>query len=121
VRESFIFFLIRRDHDILLKGLSSNDNKPFWKYVKAKRQDSVGVAPILDKGTPHTSSQAKACILNEQFESVFTKGDNTTNIPALEGDQYPDIPRLSIDVHGTHKLAQGKQSLWPGRTAQQST
>jgi len=42
--------------------------------------------------------------VNHQFESVFTKGDNTTNIPALEGDQYPDIPRLSIDVHGMHKL-----------------
>ena len=26
------------------------------------------------------------------------------NIPAMEGDQYPDIPRRSIDVHATHKL-----------------
>ena len=25
-------------NDIILKGLSSNDNKPFWKYIKAKRQ-----------------------------------------------------------------------------------
>ncbi|KAK2163793.1 hypothetical protein LSH36_74g10031 [Paralvinella palmiformis] len=100
-------------------GLSSNDNKPFWKYVKAKRQDSVGLASIIDKGTLHTSSQAMAGILNEQFKSVFTKGGDTTNIPALEAGQYPDIPRLSIDVHGTHKLL--NQSLGPGRAAQRGT
>ena len=62
------------------------------------------MARFLDKGILHTSSQAKEHILNEQFESVYSKGDNTTNIPALEGSQYPDTPRLSIDVHGTHKL-----------------
>jgi len=62
------------------------------------------VTHILDKGTLHTRSQAKTRILNELFESVFSKGDDPTNIPTLEGDQYPDKPRLSIDMHVTHKV-----------------
>jgi hypothetical protein len=49
---------------ILLKGLSSDDNKPFWKYIEAKRHDYIGVAPVLDKDTLHSNNQAKACILN---------------------------------------------------------
>ena len=28
--------------EILTDGLSSNDNKPFWRYIKAKRQDTIG-------------------------------------------------------------------------------
>ena len=30
------------------------DSKPFWKYIRAQRQDNVGVAPLLDNGVLHT-------------------------------------------------------------------
>ena len=82
----------------------TNDNKPFWRYIKAKRKDTIGVAPLLDNGILHNDSQAKATILNKQFESVFTKGDSIEDIPALEGNPFPDITRLSVDVRGTHTL-----------------
>ena len=91
-------------NEILTDGLSSNDNKPFWRYIKAKRQDTIGVAPLLQHGTLHNDSQAKARILNEQFESVFTKGEVLPNLPALGGNPSPNIPELSVDVRGTHKL-----------------
>jgi hypothetical protein len=53
----------------IIEGLINNNTKPFWKYVKYKRQDSGGIAPlklILD-------SLWKAAILQDQFKSVFTK------------------------------------------------
>ena len=29
----------------ILEGLNNNNTKPFWKYVKSKKQDSFGIAP----------------------------------------------------------------------------
>jgi len=37
-------------NNIILEGLASNNTKPFWQYVKAKRQDNIGVAPLKDGG-----------------------------------------------------------------------
>ena len=90
-----------KDH---ISRVCGKGNKPFWRYIKAKRQDTIGVAPLLQHGTLHNDSQAKARILNEQFESVFTKGEVLPNLPALGGNPSPNIPELSVDVRGTHKL-----------------
>ena len=30
------------------QGLEINNSKPFWQYIKIKRQDNVGVAPLKD-------------------------------------------------------------------------
>ena len=76
-------------NNVLQLGLDQGDTKPFWKYVRAQRQDDVGVAPLLDNGVLHTDSLSKACILNKQFVSVFTR-EEVTNIPKLHGPNYPD-------------------------------
>ena len=36
-------------NDVLQLGLDKGDTKPFWRYVRAQRQDNAGVAPR----TPH--------------------------------------------------------------------
>ena len=57
-------------------GLDNNNCKPFWRYIKAKRQDNIGVArvaPLKRKGNLYSESKDKAQILVEQFYSVFTK------------------------------------------------
>ena len=46
---------------------------PFGRYIKAKRQDNIGVAPLKQKGNLYSESKDKAQILVEQFYSVFTK------------------------------------------------
>ena len=61
---------LRRAHwqyvnNILLEGLQSKDSKPFWRYVKSKRQDTIGVAPLKSGGNLHSDSRSKATILNE--------------------------------------------------------
>ena len=33
---------------ILNKSLEHGNNKPFWKYIKARRNDNIGVAAIKD-------------------------------------------------------------------------
>jgi len=38
----------RMEHinNILTEGMDSNDNKPFWRYIKSQRQENCGVAPL---------------------------------------------------------------------------
>ena len=50
-------------NNIILEGLASNNTKPFWRYVKAKRQDNIGVAPLKEGGVLYNDSKGKARIL----------------------------------------------------------
>ena len=60
-------------NNILQLGLEEGSSRPFWRYVKAQKQDSAGVAALKDQGKLFTDSSTKAEILNRQFKSVFTK------------------------------------------------
>ena len=71
--------------------------------MRAQQQDNAGVAPLLDNGVLHTDSLSKACILNKQFISVFTRED-TGDIPRLQGLGYPNIADLHISTEGVEKL-----------------
>ena len=55
-----------------MEGLQNNNSKPFWKYIKSKKQDSIGVAPLKDHGKLFNDAKDKAEILVKQFQSVFT-------------------------------------------------
>ena len=41
-------------------------------YVKARKQNNVGVAPLKKDGVLMNNSKDKAEILSDQFRSVFT-------------------------------------------------
>jgi len=47
-------------NDVLQLGLDKGDTKPFWRYMRAQRQDNAGVAPLLHNGILHTDSLSKA-------------------------------------------------------------
>ena len=93
-------------NDILQLSLDSGDSKPFWKYIKSQRQDSVGVSPLKSGGRLFSDSLDKAEILNTQFKSVFTKEDSSF-IPKLLGPNYPTIDPLIINQNGVEKLLSG--------------
>lgn len=62
---------VRQSHwkyvnDILDTALEKGNNKPFWKYVKSKRTDNVGVSGIKKNGILHQDSKTKANLLNDQ-------------------------------------------------------
>ena len=46
-------------NNTIQEGFDNNNSKPFWRYVKAKRQDNVGVAPLKVKGVLHSESKKK--------------------------------------------------------------
>ena len=88
---------------VIQEGFDNNNSKPFWRYVKAKRQDNVGVAPLKIKGVLYSESKNKAQFLVEQFYSVFTKTGNKVLSKLLKQFKY-ELPGLTITVPGVEKL-----------------
>ena len=80
----------------IIDGLNNNNTKPFWKYVKSKRQESGGIAP-LKKGTNLISdSKGKAELLLNQFKSVFTKPTNN-DLPSTRIQSKNNIRPIIIE------------------------
>jgi len=77
--------------------------KRFWGFIKSLRNDSCGVAPLRDKGILKSNADDKAEILNKQFTSVFTKGDNPY-MPDLGDSPYPSMPDIQVTETGVRKL-----------------
>ena len=90
-------------NDIIEEGLKSNNNKPFWQYIKSRRQDNVGIAPLKDNSVLHSDSKSKARILIKQFQSVFTPEDGSP-LPPMEKKSYNSIDNIIITTEGVTKL-----------------
>ena len=46
--------------------------KKFWSFIKSKKKENSGVAPLMKNGTVPSDRQAKAEILNMQFSPLET-------------------------------------------------
>ena len=77
---------------------SSKSKKRFWSYIKSKRKDNIGIAPLKDGETICTTTEQKSCALNEQFQSVFTTKD-LSNITQLNYSVHP-LQNLEFTTHG---------------------
>jgi len=88
---------------ILLEGLENNGTKPFWSYIKARKQDNIGVALLKKNGVLINNSKDKAEILSDQFRSVFTHEEDGA-VPELGGQTYRVIDPLTIRDDGVQKL-----------------
>lgn len=82
---------------------SSGKSKKLWSFIKSKRCDNSGVAPLMKNGVLKCDSTTKANILNDQFVSVFTD-EQTTSLPDLGPAVHPEVPNFSISVAGIEKL-----------------
>ena len=60
-------------NNTITQGLQTNNSKPFWKYIKSRKQDNIGVAPLKKNGSLVCDSKEKTEILLDQFQSVFTR------------------------------------------------
>lgn len=99
---------IRKAHknyirDVIGDSLKSDNTKPFWNYVKAKKQEVSGVSPLQVAGRILSSAKDKAEALNRQFCSVFTN-ENDSNLPDLGSSDIPDINDIEISTEGVLKL-----------------
>ena len=82
--------------------MKNNNSKPFWKYVKSRKQDNIGVAPLTEKGKLVSHSKEKAQILIKQFSSVCTRG-SVDNMPETHINLKSTIPSMKIRT-GVEKL-----------------
>ena len=86
---------------------STNDKKPFWQYIKTKRQENVGVNTL--KSTDEkaiTNAFEKANILNQYFKSVFVT-ENSDTFPSKPNSPYPPI---EITTQGVYNILQNLNS-----------
>ena len=97
---------INHINNVIQKGLSENNSKPFWRYVKSRRQDSIGVSPLKKMGQLVNDGKGKAQILVEQFQSVFTRDDDQQHPDTKKRAKRPISP-LHITTNGVQKLLQG--------------
>ena len=89
---------------ILNKSPEHGNNKPFWKYIKARRNDNIGVAAIKNNGILYHDSKTKAELLNHQSKSVFTMDDETDHLPTMSHPKYPNIENITVSIEGIEKL-----------------
>ena len=88
-------------NDTITTGLAMKNTKPFWKYIKSKKQDNIGIAPLKQNGKLLSDGKSKAEILVQQFRSVFTKQSSKT-LPDVAN--FPEISKLVISTEGVKKL-----------------
>ena len=98
----------RKVHRSYMQDVVSADlkEKPkrFWSYIKSRRQEASGVAPLINKdGFLQSNTPAKAEILNDQFQSVYTQED-TDNIPDKGPSPFTSMHEISINSNGVKKL-----------------
>jgi len=87
--------------------------KKFYNFVKHKKTENIGIAPLNSKGQTHSDPVSKANILNKQFESVFSK-PSPLSLKQLEKRLisklgHPPMPPITITFQGVHELLTGPQ------------
>ena len=87
---------------MLCDDVDSNP-KRFWSFIKSKRCDNSGVAPLMKDGILQSDGTVKANLLNNQFVSVFTDED-TSSLPDLGRSPHPPVPSFVIKCEGVQKL-----------------
>ena len=96
----------RETHDKYTNDMLTNDNnnpKRFWNFIKSRKKDSTGVAPLKKDGLTFSDSLNKANIMGVQFCSVFTQED-TSELPDLGPSQTPSMPPIMVNIIGVQKL-----------------
>ena len=84
--------------------LSSNDKKPLWHFIKAKKQDNVNISSLkTPDGQIITDPAGKANVLNQYFKTVFTVDDDE-NQPHKGQSLYPTIANFEITTQGVYNI-----------------
>ncbi|VDI08795.1 Hypothetical predicted protein [Mytilus galloprovincialis] len=80
----------------MLSGDTTNNPKRFWSFIKGKRTESTGVAPLRKEGILHSHTETKANILNDQFTSVFSSEKGGGEVPTKGDSPYPSVPEINV-------------------------
>ena len=79
----------------------------FWSYVKHRKQDISGIAPLKKSdGLIYSDAATQADILNKQFNSVYTRED-TGNIPSKDPSRHKSMAKITVSTNGVKKFIWG--------------
>ena len=81
--------------------------KRFYKFIKHKKTDFNGVAPLKVDGKLVTKPKDKAEALNHQFQSVFSHETVMPTDNESSHQQVPSMPSINITAPGVLKLLKG--------------
>ena len=88
---------------VVSEDLDKNPRR-FWSYIKSRKQENKGVSSLIDKdGFLQSDSQKKCDILNNQFQSVYTK-EVTQNLPDKGPSPHPTMENITVKTPGVIKL-----------------
>ena len=91
-------------------------NKKFYTFIKHKRTDSSGVAPLESNGSTFTDPKQQATVLNQQFESVFSRpkalslkflAELELWFQGIKAKNVIGMPEITITVNGVEGLLKG--------------
>ena len=63
---------------------NTSGSKKFWTFIKHRRKERVGITSLKHEGKLFTEAASKARILNQQFQSVFSKKSIFTDEQFIE-------------------------------------
>ena len=86
----------------MLDPKKDNNSKKFWKYIKSRKQDTMGIGTLKNNGVLAENAEQKAEILKNQFTSVFTT-ENTTNMPSKGNSPFKPMKDIKISEKGVGK------------------
>ena len=55
----------------LIETPISDQPEKFWRFVKSKRQDNIGINTLEEDNTNASNNYGKANVLNDYFHSIF--------------------------------------------------
>ncbi len=100
-----------------LNGIICPENDPsgkkFYRFIKSRKKDNFGVGTLRSNGTVGATNREKATILNDQFQSVFTK-ERLEDIPSVDSPRAPTMPDIHITTQGVQKFL---ENLNPSKAA----
>ena len=87
----------------LVSDDQTGNTKKLHSFIKSKKCDARGVAPLQSNVINHSDSITKSNILNDQFTSVFTVEDTKT-IPQMNPANHPSVQPITGNRKGVLKL-----------------
>ena len=80
--------------------------KKFWSFVKSLKKDAYGITSLRENGILKTDSKEKANICNRQFQSAFTREDDS-DPPSKGASPFSSMGDITVDPKRVTKLLDG--------------
>ena len=96
---------IQREYQSQLNALIGNvnaDPRSFYRFIKSKKADPIGISSLKSGNDVITGDKEKADCLNRYFSSIFTIEND--DVIANAAPSYPDMPDIEVAVQGVLKL-----------------